>query len=52
MDLGAQLLQPRRTDAVDVGELVDAGERPVGVTPRDDGGRGHRTDTGQGVELL
>src|SRR6478672_121920 len=52
MNLGAQLLQAGRPDTVHLAELVDAGERPAGLTPRDDGGRGHRADTGQRVELL
>ena len=49
---GAQLVQSRRSDAVDVGELVDGGEPAVGLAPRHDRGGGDRTHPGQGVQLL
>ena len=52
LDEVAQLLQPRRPDAVHVTELVDAGESPIGVAPGDDRRRGDRTDAGQRVQLL
>ena len=48
----AQLVQPGRADAVDVGELVDAGEPAVGLPPRHDRRGGDRADPGQGVQLL
>src|SRR5271157_1319955 len=48
----AQLFQARGADAVNLGELVDAGEFAVGISPGHDGGRGHRPDTGQGIQLL
>ena len=51
-DVVTQLLQPRRSDAVDVPELVDAGEAPVGITPSNDRGRGHRTDARQRVQVI
>ena len=52
MDEVAQLLQPRRPDAVDIAELVDTAEPPVGVAPRHDRSRGHRTEAGKDVELF
>ena len=48
----AQLVQASRSDAVDLGELIDAGELAVGLPPRHDRGRGDRADSRQRVQLL